>query len=700
MKSKVGNGVRVECIGINSPHLAAVMELGKQSAGTLGFFPKGAFEEHASRKHIYVALDSNNVCLGYLLYRISRNKVAVVHLCIDPSARGRGVARKLTDTLKADTKHLLGIGLYCRRDYSVNEMWPRLGFTAVHTKPGRGSEPAQLTYWWLSHGHPDLFSVAKPEDEGKQKVVIDANVFFDLYDPTDPESEESKALLAPWLQESLELCLTKEIYNEIDRADDLAERRRHRDLVARHLIVESEDEAVQRLISKLQNYFPTDGSQSDASDLRQIANTIAAEIQVFVTRDTVLRNRCERLYEEFGLTVLHPTELINQLDSVKREGEYQPARLAGSRLKTMLLKSEHEEMATKAFQQDVMGERKSDFQRLLRGHLARPQEFQCQLILDEGARPLVLIVYGRSKTHALEIPLLRVARHPLAPTVVRHLLVTALSQSAHENRTCTRVLDAEVGPVVVGALQEIGFVLSGSVWMKLNLACAESASLMAARLRSLASFSTEVADAVTMVAQAVEDLQRNPAPALAAEVERALWPAKVVDADLPSFIIPIRPQWAQHFFDEDLASQLIFGLRHDLHFGREAVYYRAKQLSGLRCPGRILWYVSQGKSKNGSMSVKACSRLDEIVVGKPKELFKQFRRLGIYEWINVWELAGRNPTEDIMAIRFSDTERLRAPVALGELEKLGVSAPIMSPRPLTKETFAKIYSLGYSVGSH
>jgi GNAT superfamily N-acetyltransferase len=197
--------IRIECIDGSSPHLKAVMDLGKQHAETLGFFPKGAFQEHASRRHIFVALTSRNECAGYLLYRTSGNKAVIVHLCVNPTIRKQGVARKLVDKLKTETKHLVGIGLHCRRDYDVKGMWPRLGFAAVHSKPGRGSKPSQLTYWWFSHGHADLFSSIDHVDESKQRVVIDANVFFDLNDPIDIESEESKALLAPWLQDDFGL---------------------------------------------------------------------------------------------------------------------------------------------------------------------------------------------------------------------------------------------------------------------------------------------------------------------------------------------------------------------------------------------------------------------------------------------------------------------------------------------------------------
>jgi hypothetical protein len=441
-------------------------------------------------------------------------------------------------------------------------------------------------------------------------------------------------------------------------------------------------------------------SLSGKSDLRQIAHSIAGDIQVFVTRDGQLRSNGDKLYQKFGLSVLHPTELINQLDSVRRESEYQPARLAGSRMKEMLLKSAHEALAIEAFQQAALGERKSDFQKILHRHLSHPNETECKLLVDENENPVVLVARNRVAAPITEISLLRTARHPLAPTVVRHLIRQTLENSARENRNCTKVSDTSAGPVVTEALREIGFVSVGETWMKFNLASVETAENIAARLLELANTALELKEGVTLITKALADLQQNPSLALASQIERALWPAKIIDSGLPSFVIPIKPEWAEHFFDEELASSRLFGLRHDLHFGREAIYYRAKQMSGLRCPGRILWYVSQGDKKTGSMAIKACSSLDEIVVGKPKELYKQFRRLGIYEWRNVFDLADKNLDEEIMAIRFSDTERFHTPVSLENLERLGIASPIQSPRPIPQEVFAKIYSMGYPIKRH
>jgi hypothetical protein len=86
--------------------------------------------------------------------------------------------------------------------------------------------------------------------------------------------------------------------------------------------------------------------------------------------------------------------------------------------------------------------------------------------------------------------------------------------------------------------------------------------------------------------------------------------------------------------------------------------------------------------------------MEEVVVGKPKEVFKRFSRLGVYQWRDVLAAAGGDINEQLLAFRFAMTERFAHPVSLDDLERLGVSPPIMSPRRITPEQFAEIYRLG------
>ena len=149
--------ITIRTIGTDSALLDAVIALHATDGHNLGMFPKGAFQEHARKKWILVALDDHGACLGYLLYRQAKERATIVHLCVRRDSRSKGVGRDLVERLKTETKHLRGIGLYCRRDYEATAAWPRYGFAPVATKRGRGADGAELEFWWLDHNDADLF---------------------------------------------------------------------------------------------------------------------------------------------------------------------------------------------------------------------------------------------------------------------------------------------------------------------------------------------------------------------------------------------------------------------------------------------------------------------------------------------------------------------------------------------------------------
>lgn len=137
-------------------------------------------------------------------------------------------------------------------------------------------------------------------------------------------------------------------------------------------------------------------------------------------------------------------------------------------------------------------------------------------------------------------------------------------------------------------------------------------------------------------------------------------------------------------------------MREDLHLGVEGVYYRSTENNNLTVPGRILWYVSKDTG-DGSMTIKACSQLEEVAIGKPKELFRRFQRLGVYEWQDVYAAAGGDIANEIVAFRFRMTERFKYPVGMDTLETLGIRGPFMSPRKISDSQFASIYKMGLTL---
>lgn len=675
-----------------TPLLESVMALHRLNSKTLGFLPAGAFEENAKLRRILVAMEGQTL-FGYLLYRVARGRAAIVHLCVSREARGKGVARALVEQLKRETKPLEGIGLRCRRDYDINHMWSKFGFEAVHSKAGRGKDGAKLTFWWFGHGHADLFSRASEPDPVRQRVVVDANVFYDLHASETRESEDSQALLADWVQASIELVVTKELRNEIEKAGDEDQRKASRAEATRYHTLSSDDAVFQRLCGELRPQFPESVTLRDEADLRQLAYAIAGGAPFLVTRDQTLIERSEPLYRSHGLMVLHPAELISHLDSIEREGDYKPARIEGSRWKHEPLKAETLTPAVEAFRSQ--GERVNDFMQALRHCLARPKETKVQVISDQSGAPVLLGVEDRERAGVLSIPILRRTSHPLAATMLRNYLRACLNAAATEARNIVVVRERAPSSLDAGILKEFGFIPCGDAWAMLTL---QAVGDLAGIARIVAGIEVEesLSAAKSAAVASLREAEQLADTRSTTAIERQLWPAKVIGTEVPTFIVAIRPEWAQHFFDVELGSQLLFGLRDDLHLGVEGAYYRSAENNNLAAPGRVLWYVSKGDG-DGSMSLKACSQLEEVVVGKPKELFRRFQRLGVYEWKDVYAAANKDITTDIVAFRFRMTERFKVPVNMNALALLDIRGPFMSPRRITEAQFAAIYRAGYSL---
>ncbi len=693
--------VTIEAIDDKSPHLQSVIELGDANKATLSFFRKGAFREHAARRQIICALNPEAECIGYLLYGASRlyNRATLIHLCIASSYRGYGVARKLVDYLIKITQEYSGIGLTCRRDYQLDNMWSKLGFVPQHYKPAK-TPGKELTYWWLDHGHSTLFSnAANHQRESKLCVVVDPTIFFDLY---KNDFEESKSLLSDWLQTELDLCLVDEIFNKINIISNLDERKRQHNFARRFTCLPCSNQKLDEVYHSLKVFFLQKNLAVDESNLRYLARAIAAETYIFVTRNTLLLGIVDEIYERFQLSIFSPTELISKLEDLQRKPEYQPVRMAGTSLEQTYVQKGQENILNNYFQSDKQGETKAEFQQRLRRFIAEKDKFECLVILEGEKQPLALVVYDRHKRHELEIPMLRVWENPLAATIAHHLIFQAASVSAREQRQFTRITDPCLQEAVTTAIQKDTFVKVNNGWLRANIAVAETASRLAQRLTGLAANLGHEYDFCRQIANSLNTEVTLIDVKTLLDIERFLFPGKIIDADIPTFIIPIQPFWAQQLFDAKLANQTLFGAtKIELALNREAVYYKTKNAPKELKPGvsgQILWYVSNDDDGGytGISAVRACSRFDEVVIGKPKELYRRFRNLGIYEWENVLlDVAHNKLDNDIMAIRFTDTEPFSNPIPLKKLQEvLGKKVTMQGALYISKEDFAKLYTLG------
>lgn len=693
--------MKLGLIDHRSPHLETVKALGKANAATLGFLPEGAFEEYAARRNIIVAINPKGECVGYCLFRVSNQQAIIAHLCVTPSNRKQGVARALVNYLKDITKEdLHGISLKCRRDYEASLVWPRFGFIAKRNILGRSKDRKELTLWWLDHNHPTLFTESTQEKlRDKICVVLDANVFFDLSDKSRQGYEESRALLADWLPSNLELCVTDEIYNEIERGSNSPLRKTSREFVDQFTNPPAAPDEINKFAASLRSFFPEKMTARDESDLRQLARTLAAGLQFFITRDELLLGRAEKIYETFGLSILRPSDLIVRLDELRQESEYQPVRLAGTLSEIKLLNKSDDPHVVETFLANSLGESKQSFKIRLFRILSDPETYRCQVALDSEHLPFALIAYDRSQPDSLELPILRVRRGSLAATMARYLIFQATWRAAREGRAFTRITDPYLEPHVSAAMADESFIPSGGAWVKVSLSSATYAAQLSRELLGLNYRNEDERQFFSDVATLLNKEYMLFNVQYMSDVEHLLWPAKILDAPIPTFIVPIQAKWAKDLFDENLARQTLLGAVMELALNRESAYYKSKKApGGLKAPGRILWYVSKDNKYEGSMHMRACSRLDEVLIDNPKKLFGQFRRLGVYQWRHVYQVANCDINQDIMALRFSDTELFTSPIKWGDvqsiLKKSDCPSQLMSPHRIPNNVFAELYALG------
>jgi predicted nucleic acid-binding protein len=509
-------------------------------------------------------------------------------------------------------------------------------------------------------------------------------------------NEESEALTNGWLEDELVLCFTDEMQNDIDRNPSQQEKEQSRSYLQAFAPLKYEHKVFRAAEDSLKKYFPDVLTDRDKSDLRHLAKTIASGSQFFITRDQGLLNLEGVVNDAYGVKIVRPAYLITHLDELRRNVAYEPARFSGTQLSVKLIQSrDNDNLLVEHLQCRTEGETKSAFLKQLHRYLADPDRYTCKVVWSIDEKPLALFVCDRYIVDELNIVMLRVSKGPLASTLARHMILYSVELSAKEGRAFTKISDTYIDQVIKSAIVEDAFVPVSNSWLKISLPVAESTLALADRLYALAKRSEEAQEYCVKLAQdlCVDGIAEN--TPIMMSLERLLWPAKIIDADIPSYIVPIQPRWAQHLFDEGLANQTLFGARDDLALLRENVYYRSNSHNRLLKPGRILWYVSKDTRYQGSMQLRACSYLDEIVVDEPKVLFRQFKHLGVYEWADIFQVAKYNINNHIMALRISDPELFSTPITRHSLlQILGHNATFQSPMRMTKEVFAQLYTMG------
>jgi GNAT superfamily N-acetyltransferase len=664
--------------------VAAAIELGDRARATLGHMPFEGYRDAATSGTLLLAYMGEQI-VGYALYGLSRGRVRLTHLCVDPAWRRRGVACQLVKWISHQHRDYPGILANCREDYPLGSMWIKLGFTQIGQHRGRSKAGHMLVSWWLDHGQPNLFT--RDQTDVLVRAGVDLNVLRDLADPNRNDAAEAQALIADQIVGRLELVRTAALDAEINQmgttlrgrciacAQSLTSMRAEAGLAA---------QAETQLLAAAQSVdagFPR--NDQDRFDLAHVTQAVAVGLNVFVTRDERLTRIFGPTAEQiYGLRILRPADVVVRIDELARAEAYRPAAMLGTNYRSQLIgtsgESDLESLINHTAGERIQGLRKTVRDLVLQG-------LERSGVYDPSGQ-LVAATASTIGDGVLTVPLLRVAATGLADTIARQVLFQLRQQARDAGATVIRITDQyPSAPVRLAAFEEGYRQHDGQLYVFVVDTC---------------STSDQVDHHAAIAARRVG----VPAPAplrpglptvAAAELERIWWPAKITDSNLPSYLIPIQ----QRFSTELLGAPASLLPRNDtLGLAREHVYYRSPAGPRPQAPSRVLWYISsRGPAVASPSGIIACSQLESIHVGTPEDLHSRFRHLGVWTEPQLRDVARDG---QVQALRFTNTEVLQH-ITLRRLRTVAASieqtftAP-QGPLRITPGLFAAIYQEGRS----
>jgi GNAT superfamily N-acetyltransferase len=674
-----------------------VIALGIKFSRTLGFMPEGAFYEHAKKGLIAVATDEDKL-MGYVLFRVvqRKHKLAIAHLCVDKPYRKNKVAQTLLDFVKAKFEHHLdGMVLSCRRDFTeAASFWERYGFKVTNYQKSKSIIDNQLVKWYYNFGNNFLFNQNSVIAEKEIPVSLDTNIIIKLRDHSvnndvSDETIEATSLFADWLIPDVSYRFASETNNEINRSNNWQDIVNSRNILAKLKEINADVHEIRKLeielLSILKGITP-----NDISDRRQLAECIAARIEFFITFDNGILEKADELYNNYKISVFRPAEFVVHFDQILNQAQYHPSRLAGAHYEEKKASADELEDLIDLFINKKQSEKKALFKQKVYSTAIDVRNNSINVVKAPNGDYTAFWGYSLSEK-SVTIPFLRI-RGELAATLSKQLLANIVKKAVSLKKPFIIVEENYISNELTNQLQEYGFFLKNGKWEKIALSGITSFNSLEDQYPFIRDYN-EINSAINKYRLLLELKEKVD---ILYNLERALFPVKFMELDLPTYIVPIRSFWASQLFEYILANGTIYGSRPDLSWNRENVYYRSPLPGNERAAGRILWYVSQDKkAPERSKAITACSYLDDVVVDTVKNSFSRYKRFGVYEWKHILEKAGGDAFNKIKVLKFSDTEVFRRPITLKSVQNiLDKEHTFVSPVEISNAVFHKIYSQG------
>jgi ribosomal protein S18 acetylase RimI-like enzyme/AraC-like DNA-binding protein len=691
--------VKIFKISHNDKLLESVIDLGNKNAKTLGFFPEGAFREHARTKNILVVTNDEEF-VGYLLFRITQKTrvISITHLCISSKFRGQDYASKLLDHLKAEYQHVFrGFKLNCRKDYdTASKFWENYGFKAVSEKRSRSKEERYLVKWWYDFGNKNLFSFSYSSSSNIE-ALLDASVIIKLRDQKYVNRKEIEALYADWLIDEVDYYYAPEIYNEIKRDKDKSRISETRSFMSAFKEARFKPQKRDNILLQVEGFL-TGNSVNDISDRKQLSECIAAGIDYFITTDENILSVKEKIFETFSLNILRPTDFILFIDELVNGMNYQSYRVAGANYDYKKISHRELDSLVEKFLNYSAGERKHLFRDKLTKIASQPNKTEFRLIKDSKDECIGFYATSFEESKA-RVDAIRCGKSSISDTLFQQVLYDLIKQGVSKQLDLIEIHEEYFNQKEKNILASFGFIEQQNCWIRFIFSGLRSTKEI------LSNQLVQEYLNVGQIEKKLRILSEDDAKDIKFNIEQKFWPLKFSNLKLPVYIIPIKPFWAAQLFDFILSQSSIFGSNPKLSWSKENIYYRSVRPVSEQAPARILWYISSNKSNKYSdrqKGITACSYLEEVHIDTAKQLFSKFKNYGIYSWSNISEMTDDNSNEIIKALKFSYTEVFDNIIELQEIHRVfnnhgRPKNSFVSPVKVSHDVFQALYKKGINI---
>jgi len=592
-----------------------------------------------------------------------------------------------------------GIKLNCRSDYqSAERFWNRYGFQPKGQQPSRGNDPnVHLVTWWYSFGTVDLFSTNITED--KIKAVLDFNILAKMMDCKDDDEarEQILELSADWMVAEIEYSCTSETTNELFRDRDKGRQLKTKQFLKNFPELNIDKSQLKAIESELEIIYKGK-SVNDLSDRRQLAETILSGIPYFVTLDAGILKNSSQVFDTFNLKIIEPYKLRLEIDYSINASDYYPNKLSANNFYVGKVKPEEISSLDTLFLRNSSGEKKQEFNKNINFIVSKASRGQVQIV-KEG-REIVALVSHYDEGNCLIVSAIRTKQYPLAQTIFMQNITDLLRAALSNEKSFLIVSDQHLTLAEKQVLQKYNFNEIDNQWVR---GIKQGIVSLKDLRKELVAFERRVPEVMALL-QEIENSKDFKFYLNILSLEKVLWPLKILEAEIPCFIIPIKPNYARELFDTKAAKSELFGVEPKLIWNKDNVYYRAIAPNVEKYPARILWYSSEDKYSPRSKALVCSSYLNEVIIGPATEIFKKHERFGVYSWQkDILPLAKGNAHNPIKLLMFSDSEPFEYTISLKRIKDVLAKNNerdnnFQSPLRIKSTTFMELYALGKGTG--